>query len=243
MSSYTITTTVKIEVSGTIAPVSEPMVRPGEGVEPAGSEISRVGLELLVELPAVGGAQVTSQPTLTAATEGDGSVRRNMPVNGAEAHADTVETSVAETTSPDAESTNTAAVVAGSVDAMAIEKAVAARDSVDGTDDSVTTDGGATDVVVPLQASRVMQTTVGARAGRGKSAAGAKGTRTVRKASPKRATSADAGRAYRRSPEDLASVFQRAGSVSAVADYYDVPRHTAQGWIRTLRRRQARTTT
>lgn len=237
MSSYTITTTVKIEVSGTTAHVSEPMVRAGEKVTPAGGEISGVGLELLVKLPAVGGAQVTSQSSLTAATEVDGSVRQNMPVHGVEAHADKVESPVA-ATSPDAESITTA----GSVDAVAIESAGVAADGVEGTDDSVTTDGVAADVVVPLQASRVKQSAVGARARRGRSAAGAKATPTVRKASPKRATSVDAGRAYRRAPEDLESIFQQAGSASAVADYYDVPRHTAQGWIRTLRRRQAKAT-
>lgn len=237
MSSYTITTTVKIEVSGTTAHVSEPMVRAGEKVTPAGGEISGVGLELLVKLPAVGGAQVTSQSSLTAATEVDGSVRQNMPVHGVEAHADKVESPVA-ATSPDAESITTA----GSVDAVAIESAGVAADGVEGTDDSVTTDGVAVDVVVPLQASRVKQSAVGARARRGRSAAGAKATPTVRKASPKRATSVDAGRAYRRAPEDLESIFQQAGSASAVADYYDVPRHTAQGWIRTLRRRQAKAT-
>ncbi|WP_018790265.1 hypothetical protein [Salinispora arenicola] len=237
MSSYTITTTVKIEVSGTTAHVSEPMFRAGEKVTPAGGEISGVGLELLVKLPAVGGAQVTSQSSLTAATEVDGSVRQNMPVHGVEAHADKVESPVA-ATSPDAESITTA----GSVDAVAIESAGVAADGVEGTDDSVTTDGVAVDVVVPLQASRVKQSAVGARARRGRSAAGAKATPTVRKASPKRATSVDAGRAYRRAPEDLESIFQQAGSASAVADYYDVPRHTAQGWIRTLRRRQAKAT-
>lgn len=237
MSSYTITTTVKIEVSGTTAHVSEPMVRAGEKVTPAGGEISGVGLELLVKLPAVGGAQVTSQSSLTAATEVDGSVRQNMPVHGVEAHADKVESPVA-ATSPDAESITTA----GFVDAVAIESAGVAADGVEGTDDSVTTDGVAADVVVPLQASRVKQSAVGARARRGRSAAGAKATPTVRKASPKRATSVDAGRAYRRAPEDLESIFQQAGSASAVADYYDVPRHTAQGWIRTLRRRQAKAT-
>lgn len=237
MSSYTITTTVKIEVSGTTAHVSEPMFRAGEKVTPAGGEISGVGLELLVKLPAVGGAQVTSQSSLTAATEVDGSVRQNKPVHGVEAHADKVESPVA-ATSPDAESITTA----GSVDAVAIESAGVAADGVEGTDDSVTTDGVAVDVVVPLQASRVKQSAVGARARRGRSAAGAKATPTVRKASPKRATSVDAGRAYRRAPEDLESIFQQAGSASAVADYYDVPRHTAQGWIRTLRRRQAKAT-
>jgi transposase len=36
-------------------------------------------------------------------------------------------------------------------------------------------------------------------------------------------------------PTDLAEVYQRLGGVTAVAEHYDVPRHTAQGWIGRLR--------
>lgn len=43
------------------------------------------------------------------------------------------------------------------------------------------------------------------------------------------------GRAYRRMPEDLATVFNRLGGASAVAEHYGVPRHTVQGWLRRLR--------
>jgi hypothetical protein len=43
-------------------------------------------------------------------------------------------------------------------------------------------------------------------------------------------------RVYRRAPDDLAQVYQQAGSAAALADHYGVPRHTAYGWIRTLRR-------
>ena len=42
-------------------------------------------------------------------------------------------------------------------------------------------------------------------------------------------------RAYRRMPDDLATVFNRAGGASAVAEHYGVPRHTVQGWLRRLR--------
>jgi hypothetical protein len=80
------------------------------------------------------------------------------------------------------------------------------------------------------------------RAGKGKTAAGAKATTTAGKATKRTAkvvSSGREGRVYRRSPADLEAVYQQAGSVTAVADHYNVPRHTAQGWIRTLRRRQA----
>jgi hypothetical protein len=45
----------------------------------------------------------------------------------------------------------------------------------------------------------------------------------------------DDGRAYRRMPEDFAAIYQQAGSAAAVAEHYQVPRHTANGWIRRLR--------
>ncbi len=47
------------------------------------------------------------------------------------------------------------------------------------------------------------------------------------------------GRSYRRAPADLATVLGQAGTASAVADHYGVPAHTAQSWIRTLRRKNA----
>lgn len=43
------------------------------------------------------------------------------------------------------------------------------------------------------------------------------------------------GRVYRVSPDDLAAVFEEIGTVAGVAEHYQVPRHTAQGWIRRLR--------
>jgi len=48
-------------------------------------------------------------------------------------------------------------------------------------------------------------------------------------------TTANGKRPYRRVPHDIAEVFGQAGSVAGVADHYQVPRHTANGWIRRLR--------
>jgi hypothetical protein len=44
-------------------------------------------------------------------------------------------------------------------------------------------------------------------------------------------------RAYRRMPEanEVAEAYRQAGSASGVAEHFDVPRHTAAGWIRRLR--------
>jgi hypothetical protein len=62
------------------------------------------------------------------------------------------------------------------------------------------------------------------------------------KPSPAKASSAEARsngstRTYRRAPADLAAVLAQTGGVGAVANHYQVPRHTAQSWVRTLRRR------
>jgi hypothetical protein len=45
------------------------------------------------------------------------------------------------------------------------------------------------------------------------------------------------GRTYRTMPDDFVSTFNQAKTIAAVADYYAVPHHTAQGWINTARRR------
>jgi hypothetical protein len=42
-------------------------------------------------------------------------------------------------------------------------------------------------------------------------------------------------RAYRRAPADLVEVYGQLGGVTAVARHYQVPRYTAQSWIRRLR--------
>lgn len=46
-----------------------------------------------------------------------------------------------------------------------------------------------------------------------------------------------AGRAYRRMPptEDMVAAWNETHSASALASHFDVPRHTAQGWLRRLR--------
>lgn len=74
-------------------------------------------------------------------------------------------------------------------------------------------------------------TTTGRRARPRKAA-----SRRLRLASTDGATSAAAGRAYRRMPDDLEKVLAKAGTITALAASYGVPRHTAQGWINRLRK-------
>jgi hypothetical protein len=49
--------------------------------------------------------------------------------------------------------------------------------------------------------------------------------------------SASGRRAYRRMPEasEVAALYRAAGSATAVAEHFGVPRHTASGWVRRLR--------
>jgi hypothetical protein len=67
---------------------------------------------------------------------------------------------------------------------------------------------------------------------RAKKATAAK--KTARKAAAQKATGT---RAYRRMPEpdEVMAAYQRTGSITAVAEHYDVPRHTVAGWARRLR--------
>ncbi len=60
--------------------------------------------------------------------------------------------------------------------------------------------------------------------------------RKTTKAAPASGRATGTGRrVYRRMPDDFAAVYQQAASPAAVAEHYQVPRHTANGWIRRLR--------
>ncbi len=224
VSSYTITiaahdpsratTTLTVELDGPTARITELVVRAGEGDGLTAGQIPAVDLDLLLKAvtPAVGGQQaITVSP---AAPADDAPTTDDTSVHGAQRVADT------ETAQPVAATTSTAGEPA--------------------TTSPTTTN--VTEVAVPQQTSRAKTSPAGApRAGRRKPATGAN-AKATRKATKQTATSEAAttkDRVYRRSPSDLASVYQQAGSVTAVADHYNVPKHTAQGWIRTLRRRQA----
>ena len=58
-----------------------------------------------------------------------------------------------------------------------------------------------------------------------------------RRAAAKSAEAPKAGRAYRRMPDqdEVVAAWNESHSASALAAHFDVPRHTAQGWLRRLR--------
>jgi hypothetical protein len=70
--------------------------------------------------------------------------------------------------------------------------------------------------------------------------------KTARKATaeatPRKATRRTDGRTervYRRMPDDFAAVYRQASTAAAIADHYDVPRYTAQGWIGRYKKQDA----
>jgi hypothetical protein len=66
-----------------------------------------------------------------------------------------------------------------------------------------------------------------------------RGTRAVTAGRARSAVTSGTGeRAYRRMPDADAvlAAYEEVGSVSGLADYFGVPRHTVQGWARRLRR-------
>ncbi|QGN49824.1 hypothetical protein GKC29_25370 [Micromonospora sp. WMMC415] len=222
MSSYTITiaaddpsratTTVTVELNGATARITELVVRAGEGDGLSAGQIPAVDLDLLLRAvtPAVGGQQVLTVSAAAAADEAPARV-------------------------PDDE--------VAVADSGAAQPVAATTSTADGPTPTGPVKSEATEASVPNQASRAKAPAAGeTRSGGRKAAADAKARTAGRKATKqtgKGEPSPGTGRVYRRSPDDLASVYQQAGNVAAVADHYEVPRHTAQGWIRTLRRRQA----
>jgi hypothetical protein len=86
-------------------------------------------------------------------------------------------------------------------------------------------------------AKKTTGTTTGTgRGARKATAAGSSRVATRTGAAARTARAAqDAGRAYRRTPEDIVTVFNQAPSATALARHYGVPRHTVQGWLRRLR--------
>jgi hypothetical protein len=85
----------------------------------------------------------------------------------------------------------------------------------------------------PVQAPRRRIRKTAARASK---TPGIKATRKEAVKATKKAA-AESARAYRRMPEpgQVMEVYNQAGSITAVAEHFGVPRHTVDGWARRLR--------
>jgi hypothetical protein len=63
----------------------------------------------------------------------------------------------------------------------------------------------------------------------------AKKTAVVTKTTPRAAATATKDRAYNKMPDDFVATFGKT-TLADLADVYDVPRHTVQGWVNTARK-------
>jgi len=90
-------------------------------------------------------------------------------------------------------------------------------------------------VVEPEVVEPEAKPTGSARASRKAAAAPAKRVRRPRAAKP--AVEEVQDRVYRRMPpaEDVLAAYEQVGTISGLAEYFGVPRHTVQGWARRLR--------
>lgn len=69
---------------------------------------------------------------------------------------------------------------------------------------------------------------------RRRSRSGASAEAATQKKTPS-STEGKKERVYRRMPEDFSVVARRLNGASVIAEHYEVPRHTAEGWLRRLR--------
>jgi hypothetical protein len=232
VSSYTIviaaddpahaTTTLRVDVTDSAARVTELLVRAGDGDGLTARQIPAVDLDLLLRAvsPAAGGqSAVAAPPASEPATPEDISARFTGAATPAVRHA--------------AEASETAA----GVPPRNSTAARAPKQRRAGTKPAVATATRAADGSTSYSRPAARKAATGAKATGTKAAsAAAKPTKPPTTAgSGKRS---GPGRVYRRSPADLATIYQQVGAVTGVANHYGVPRHTAQGWVRTLRRKQ-----
>jgi hypothetical protein len=246
MSSYTITiaaddagqatTTLKVEVTETAARITELLVRAGHGEGLTAGQVPAVDLDLLLRavvpatqaqpaIPAPAPAPIAT-PTTPPAT---------APATGT--RSDSAETAGATTNAAESPSTREDTAPAQNDPAPAAPAETGPADAAEPAPEAKTTP-------TRRKASRTSGTTAATRkrTAAAKPAPVAKTTsRAAKAAKPKKTSDAEASgsdRVYRRSPEDLDTVFQQVGTVAGIADHYNVPRYTAQGWVRTLRRKQ-----
>lgn len=234
MSSYTITiapddhtratTTLRVEVRDTAARITELLVRAGDGDGLTAGQLPEVDLDQLLRAvtPATTAAITATPPTAPAVAE--------TPTEPAPTPAAPTAQPAAETVPPAAEpqpAPTEAAPTAG----QAKESTTGARPRRSTTAAKKTPASG---TKPSARASGSTKAAKATRVSKATKAAAAKKT-------PEAPVPGE--RVYRRAPEDLAEVYQQAGSAAALADHYGVPRHTAYGWIRTLRRDNTTTAT
>jgi outer membrane biosynthesis protein TonB len=208
------TTTLRVEVTGAAARITELLVRAGDGDGISAGHFPTVDLEQLVRaiVPATTPAAVLTE-TAPPAVE---------PVAEAETPpAPTAATPPAPqvTTQPDVEPAETPQASVKAAQTSRATKTRSRRTVATPTKATASADTPSE----PAGTSRRVPTARAAKPATTKKAAAVK--------------SSDGGRTYRRAPEDLEQVFRQAGTAAAIADHYGVPKHTAHNWVRKLRSR------
>jgi hypothetical protein len=221
------TTTLRVEVTDT-ARITELLMRAGDGDGLSAGQLPAVDLDLLLRAVAPGArgpAAIAAPPAATTAA---------APNEGADNLADPATDDASQPT-PDASQT------VAETHPPTVKKAAAAR-----VPRQLRT--GARTTRAKRATTRAADTDAPTRSPRAAKSATTRTKGTSVTAKPKRTSakagngdSGEHGRTYRRSPEDITAVFEQVGTVAGVADHYNVPRHTAQSWVNTLRRRQAPT--
>ena len=242
MTSYTITvapsdgtgntTTIKVDTSNGEALITDVHLHADAGLTPARLPSLDIGLLMraVTASPALASSPVES-PALTA-----------KPKQAIRA---TARSAAAEVTAPDAKAPDTAPATDEPAPAQPADP-VAAEPTTQAVEPTVEpTAQPAARVRRPRAAKEPAVPTPAAKP-RARRRAGA-GDPEPAVAAPKRKTRAardknsapDAApeqeRAYRRMPDDFAAVATRLNSATAIAEHYQVPRHTAQGWLRRVR--------
>ena len=223
MDSYTITiasnddngatTTLVVDTSGGNTRITDVHLRAAQGL--SSNQIPNIDLGLLLQAVTA----IAPDPALTGASTG----QESTPVVEATASSAPDEAAALSTVGAPAaadDETLAADEPAAAADEPAVPVATRPRRRR-----STPETAGSVAVERPASGRRGRKATRGAAA-----KAAAASAQTGTEAAPE-----SGGRSYRRAPADLSAVYAELGSASAVAQHYQVPRHTVQGWLRRLR--------
>jgi hypothetical protein len=226
MSSYTITvvpnddsgtqTTLVVDTASGQARVTDVHLRAPDGL--AAGRIPAIDVGLLLQAVALGPSAV---PAGSAAT--DSAPAAALTVD----HRDSSSADRTESDEPTADTSPAAVPIPDVVDdvpAAVSEPGAVTRSRRSRRSGTATGVRGAAKKATPRRAGTAEKATKPA------SAASAR-----KRAARTQEAAASTGRVYRRMPDDLLSVYERNSSPAAIAAHYEVPRHTAQGWVRRLR--------
>ncbi|WP_144126628.1 hypothetical protein [Catellatospora sichuanensis] len=252
-------TTIRLDLDGTATTVRELRLSPGSGGSLVPGDLPVLDLNQLVAavLAATSGAAPSAAParplphTPAVPAAAPGELEMQAPV-AAEAVAPKAATRKRTTAKPAAAKAAkgieaTAKPVPAKAPAVKFIEAgtgkAAGRASAGKSDATAPTAGAPKAGTAKAGAAKAVRAKASARSAtaavRDKKASPAKATaKKAASSTPDTGRPSGASRSYRKLPDDFEQVLRQAGdSASVIADHYDVPRHTAYGWIRTARKK------